>query len=145
MEFVEDKTTLREEIGEAVAAFLASGGEIDRQPILVRGADEGIFGTMARMVQQSADARKAAKAAARSNADKVPPMSTRPQYDGYLNGNQLAGIIGYAKSSTVRKLVKDGKFPQPCKIGWRGMMLWRADRVQGDIERVKANRGKHSV
>lgn len=35
MDIVEDKAAIRDEIGQAVAAFLKSGGKVDRQPIQV--------------------------------------------------------------------------------------------------------------
>lgn len=126
---VEDKTVIREEIGQAVAAFLKRGGAIDRQPIHVRGADAGLYADFARAIQASAEEAKAAK---RGRGPQV-------QEDGYVNIRQMAGMTGIP-DSTLRHMAQRGDLPPACKIGHRKTQWWRIERVQPIIDKMKAKR-----
>ncbi len=126
---VEDKTVIRAEIGDAVAAFLKRGGKVERHPIHVRGADGGLYGDFARVIKQSAEASKAAKRG----------RGPRAQEDGYVNIRQMAGMTG-SPASTLRNMAQRGDLPPACKIGHNKTQWWRIERVQPIIDKIKAKR-----
>lgn len=127
---VEDKTVIREEIGQAVAAFLKRGGAIDRQPILVRGADAGLYADFARVIKQSAEASKAAKRGRGLLGQEV----------GYVNVLQMAGMTGLS-DTTLRHMAQRGDLPPACKIGHKRTQWWKIERVQPIIDKIKARNG----
>lgn len=127
---VEGKAALREEIGDAVAAFLKRGGKVDRQPILVRGADAGLYADFARAIQMSAEAAKAAKRG----------RGPRAQEDGYVNIRQMAGMTGLS-DTTLRHMAQRGDLPPACKIGHKRTQWWKIERVQPIIDKIKARKG----
>lgn len=122
---VEDKTVIRAEIGQAVAAFLKRGGKVEQHPVYTM-RDTELYGDMARNITSDASAAK------RGRDAWVPDA-------GYVNIRQLAGMTGLA-DCTLRRMAKRGDFPPACKIGHKRTQWWRIERIQATIEKIRVKK-----